>query len=64
MAYPIRGNSQAGGNFKRTSAIPYFTDKEIFVHLSIIHSVVEHARKMCGTRTKMSKHALHGVQSG
>lgn len=37
---------------------------KIFVHLSIIHSMVEHARKMCGARTKMSKHALHGVQSG
>lgn len=62
MMCPNRRNSQNDGNLKRTRATPYFTD-EIFVHLSIIHSVVEHAKKICGAGTKMSKHALQGVHS-
>lgn len=63
MVYLLRGNSQAGGSLKRTREIPYFTDEEIFVHLSIIHSVVEHDRKMCDAGSKMSKLALQGIQS-
>ena len=63
MVYPNRGNSQDDGNLTRTRATPYFTDEEIFAHSSIIHSIIEHAKKMCGAGTKMSKHALQGAHS-
>ena len=54
----LKENSLTGRNLKRSRATLYFTVKETLAHLSITHFMVENAKKMPGTVTKMSKQAL------